>query len=56
MKGLMEMITDNGYPVEKYFYETKDHYINCVFRISGHRGTKAADNLKSGKQKPVVIY
>jgi hypothetical protein len=40
-KTLMEMVRDYDYPIEKHFYETKDNYINCVFRISGPRGTKA---------------
>jgi len=40
-KTLMEMVRDYDYPIEKHYYETKDNYINCVFRISGPRGTKA---------------
>ena len=53
-KGLLELVTDYGYPIEKYFYETKDHYVNCVFRVSGQRGTKPKENW--GKRKPVIIY
>ena len=53
-KSLLEMVTDYGYPIEKHFYETEDHYINCVHRISGPRGTKAVDNWS--KKRPVIIY
>jgi len=42
------MVTDYGYPIEKHFYETADHYINCVHRISGPRGAKPSiTGLKS---------
>lgn len=50
------MVTDYQYPIEKYFYETKDGYINSVFRISGGKGTKPWDNEKLNFKKPVVIY
>jgi hypothetical protein len=53
-KSVLEMITDYGYPVEKHFYETEDHYINCVYRISGPRFSKPLENRKL--VKPVVIY
>lgn len=43
-KNLMEMVIDYDYPIEKHFYTTKDGYINCVFRISGPRGTSAINN------------
>jgi phosphoserine phosphatase len=39
-KSLMEMVSDYNYPIEKYFYTTKDNYINCLFRISGPKGSK----------------
>jgi len=60
-KTLMEMVVDYDYPIEKHFYTTEDGYINCVFRISGPRGTTAANNamLNNGiftNRKPVVIY
>ncbi len=53
-KSLLEMVTDYGYPIEKHFYETKDNYINTVYRISGPRFTKPIDNIN--KVRPVVIY
>lgn len=40
-KHLVQIVRDYGYPIEKHFYTTKDHYINCVFRICGPRGTTA---------------
>jgi len=40
-KTFVEIVRDNNYPIEKHFYTTKDYYINCVFRISGPRGTTA---------------
>ena len=55
-KTLMEMVRDYDYPIEKHFYETKDNYVNCVFRISGPRGTKAQENAKLNLRKPVIIY
>ena len=55
-KPLMELVKDYDYPIEKHYYETKDNYINCVFRISGVRGTKAQDNAKLNQKKPVIIY
>ena len=55
-KTLIEMVTDHDYPIEKYFYTTADGYINCVYRISGPKGTKAWDNEKLKQKKPVVIY
>ena len=45
-KPLFVSIRENGYPVEKHFYETEDSYINCVFRISGPKGTDAKENAK----------
>jgi hypothetical protein len=59
MKSLMEMISDYDYPIEKHYYTTKDDYINCVFRIPGHRGQtvqECREERKSGRQKPVIIY
>ena len=51
-----QLIKDSGYPVESYFYETEDGYINKVIRINGPRDTDASMNLKSGPiHKPVVI-
>lgn len=56
------MVADHGYPIEKYFYTTSDNYINCVFRISGRKGTKSWDNHKlylldpAATRKPVIIY
>ena len=50
------MVTDHGYPIEKYFYTTADGYINCVYRISGPRGTKAWENEAAKIKKPVAIY
>lgn len=47
------MVSDYGYPMEKFFYETDDMYINCVHRIKGKRGTKIEAEVT---QKPVVIY
>ena len=47
-KTFVELVTDYDYPIEKHFYETKDNYINCVFRISGPRGTKAIENKLLG--------
>lgn len=41
------MVTDYNYPIEKYFYETKDKYINLVFRISGPKGSSVAENRKN---------
>jgi hypothetical protein len=55
-KTFFELVKDYDYPIEKYFYETKDNYINCVFRISGPRGTQAINNSKLNIKKPVVIY
>jgi len=55
-KSLIEMVSDYDYPIEKHFYETKDKYINAVFRISGPRGTTAQANKLLGERKPVVIY
>jgi len=55
-KTLMEMVIDYNYPIEKHFYTTEDGYINCVFRISGPRGTTAANNAMLNNKKPVVIY
>ena len=55
-KTLIEMVTDHDFPIEKYFYKTQDGYINCVYRISGAKGTKAWDNEKLNLKKPVVIY
>jgi hypothetical protein len=52
----MEMVVDYDYPIEKHFYTTSDGYINCVFRISGPRGTQAINNKYFAKKKPVVIY
>lgn len=52
----MEIVKDYGYPIEKHYYKTKDHYINCVFRISGPRGTNPLQNEKFNNGKPVVIY
>lgn len=52
-KSLIEMVSDYGYPMEKFFYETDDMYINCVHRIKGKRGTKIEAEVT---QKPVVIY
>lgn len=43
-KTFMEMVIDYDYPIEKHFYTTEDGHINCVFRISGPRGTTAANN------------
>lgn len=48
----MEICKDYDYPIEKHFYNTNDHYINTVFRISGPRHTKPQQN----QQRPVVIY
>lgn len=48
----MEMVRDYGYPLEKHFYETKDNYINCVFRIRGPRGSK----VNSIAPRNVIIY
>jgi lysosomal acid lipase/cholesteryl ester hydrolase len=53
-KSLLEMVRDYEYPVEKHFYETKDSYINCVYRISGPRYSKPQENAKA--KRPVVIY
>jgi lysosomal acid lipase/cholesteryl ester hydrolase len=55
-KGLMQMVRDYGYPIEKHFYNTQDDYINCVFRINGRRGTKAKENNLQGIKKPVLLY
>jgi hypothetical protein len=55
-KTFMEMVIDYDYPIEKHFYTTEDGYINCVFRISGPRGTTAANNAQLNQRKPVVIY
>jgi len=52
-KTLIEMVSDYGYPMEKFFYETDDMYINCVHRIKAKRGTKIEAEVT---QKPVVIY
>ena len=43
-KHLMTVVRDYGYPIERHFYTTKDNYINCIFRISGPRGTTAEEN------------
>ena len=53
-KSLMEMVTDYNYPIEKYFYTTQDGYINCVFRISGQKGSRAL--LNKNEKKPVILY
>ena len=45
-KTFVEIVRDCNYPIEKHFYTTKDHYINCVFRISGPRGSNALQNEK----------
>ena len=55
-KTFVEIVRDHNYPIEKHFYTTKDHYINCVFRISGPRGTSALQNEKLAQAKPVLIY
>ena len=55
-KKFTEMVSDYNYPIEKHFYETEDKYVNCVFRISGPRGTRAIDNAKLPYKKPVIIY
>lgn len=55
-KTFIEIVRDSNYPIEKHFYTTKDHYINCVFRISGPRGTTALQNEKNAQSKPVLIY
>lgn len=57
----MLVIRDHGYPCEKHFFTTKDHYINCVFRISGPRGSTAKKNKASRAEagyrpKPVLLY
>ena len=53
-KTFFEMVTSYDYPIEKTFYETSDGHINCLFRISGPRGTHARDNTNTGK--PVIVY
>lgn len=55
-KSFMEMVIDYDYPIEKHFYTTEDGHINCVFRISGPRGTTAVNNAQLNSKKPVVIY
>ena len=55
-KGLMRMVKDYGYPIEKHFYSTDDDYINCLFRINGGRGTQAKDNNIEAIKKPVLLY
>ena len=60
-KSLIHVIRDHLYPCERHFYTTKDNYINCVFRISGQRGTTAEENanarLADGyRPKPVMLY
>lgn len=57
----MQVIKDHGYPIEKHFYTTEDDYINCVFRISGPRGTSAKFNTEQQKKglsekRPVIVY
>jgi len=45
-KSLMMVVRGHGYPFEKHYITTEDNYINCVFRISGPRGTTAEQNAK----------
>ena len=57
----MKAVRDYGYPIERHFYTTKDNYINCVFRVSGPRGTTAEENAikRRGEgftPKPVILY
>lgn len=52
-KTLFEMVQGYNYPIEKYFYYTKDGYINSVFRIKGPPGTPVTEEVFG---KPVVIY
>ncbi len=55
-KSLLELVVSYNYPIEKYFYETKDGHINCVYRISGPKYTKAWENEHLNQKRPVVIY
>ena len=60
-KNLMMVVRDQGYPMERHYYTTKDNYINCAFRISGPRGTTAEQNANARVQegyetKPVMLY
>ena len=57
----MRVVRDYGYPIERHFYTTKDNYINCIFRISGPRGTTAEQNANIRDQegyrpRPVALY
>lgn len=55
-KTVQETIETAGYPFERFYYETKDNYINCTHRISGPKGSKAQENAASKEAKPVVLY
>ena len=49
-KPFMKAARDHGYPVEKHFYQTADHHINCVFRIPGPKQTSGP-----AVKRPVVL-
>ena len=47
----MSIVKDHGYRIEKHFYETKDNYINCAFRIPGPKKDESA----SVANRPVLL-
>ena len=56
-KTFFELVSSYDYPIEQHFYETEDGYLNRVFRISGPKGTSAADNAKKAEPpRPVIVY